>query len=237
MQKTLIILALSTAGLSGCSLLSPTPLPVERPVNPRVVQRDLAPQKTKAALAKPERVQAKSLAANPSDSTIDPKVTARAEITQLINDKAVPDPDAQRNAPPQAAAAGVTTYAVASPTAPVVAGVQAISAAAPAAPVAFKQAWKIKPEHKRVRDVIEDWAAEAGGKNNPAGAIDATFETRDFPLSIPREKIISTGDFWDAMKMLGEAFRFSDAAFQVQPTRFQQIIIIPMNKSNGTKAN
>lgn len=96
--------------------------------------------------------------------------------------------------------------------------------------------WSLKPEHRSIRDVIEDWASDAGGNGNAAAAIDVIWETRDFPLTIKREKVIATGDFWQALAVIGESYRNSDAAFQVQPTAFQQIVIIPMTKSTQADA-
>jgi hypothetical protein len=89
------------------------------------------------------------------------------------------------------------------------------------APVAAAaQAWTVKPAHHSLQQLIEDWAASAG--------YEVYFKTRDFPLSIKSEKVISTGDFWAALTLLGESYRNSDAPFQIQPTDFRQIIIYPM---------
>lgn len=90
------------------------------------------------------------------------------------------------------------------------------------------QTWALKPEHRSLRDVIEDWASTAGEKGN---GYEVIWETRDFPLSIKQKKTISTGDFFDALRLLGEAYRNSDAPFQIQPTAFQQIVVQPMNKA------
>ncbi|WP_395398648.1 hypothetical protein ACHMW6_00355 (plasmid) [Pseudoduganella sp. UC29_106] len=92
----------------------------------------------------------------------------------------------------------------------------------------------MKPDHRSLREVIEDWATEAGGRGNPDGKLDVIWETRDFPISVPREKVLSSGDIWEALTVLGEAYRDSDSAFQVQPTAFQQIVILPMKKSSKT---
>lgn len=92
-------------------------------------------------------------------------------------------------------------------------------AAAMPAPMA-RQSWSVKPEHHSLQQLIEDWAASAG--------FEVYFKTRDFPLSVKSEKVISTGDFWAALTVLGESYRNSDAPFQVQPTDFKQIVIYPM---------
>lgn len=80
--------------------------------------------------------------------------------------------------------------------------------------------WIIKSEHKWLRDLIEDWAQQAG--------YEVSWETRDFPLKVKSDKVISSGSFLDALSVLGEAYRNSDAPFQIQPTAFQQIIVRPM---------
>ncbi|GAB2881224.1 hypothetical protein GCM10027277_57940 [Pseudoduganella ginsengisoli] len=90
------------------------------------------------------------------------------------------------------------------------------------------QTWALKPEHHSLRDVIEDWATSAG---ETGSGYEVIWETRDFPLSIKQKKTISTGDFFDALRLLGEAYRNSDAPFQIQPTAFQQIVVQPMNKA------
>lgn len=235
MQKTLLLVALAAAGLSGCSWLKPSPLPVEPEKNPRVVERNLGAAKPTAASK--SRIAAKSLAnAEPLTASTDShnaKVVG-TEIAQLIKTKAVADSEVKSSASqPPHELPSVATAAVVLGTPPAIAPVKPT----PAVKEPFKQQWLIKPEHRSLRDVIEDWASEAGGKGNQEEALDVFFETRDFPLSLKREKVISSGEFWDAMKMLGEAYRYSDAAFQVQPTRFKQIVILPMNKSNGNKVD
>ena len=107
--------------------------------------------------------------------------------------------------------------------------------AKPEAPPKVVGRWSVKPDHHSLREVIEDWATAAGGRGNPDGKLDVIWETRDFPIAVPREKVLSTGDIWDALTVLGEAYRDSDSAFQVQPTAFQQIVIVPMKKSSQTQ--
>lgn len=151
-----------------------------------------------------------------------------------------------RAAKPDECSATALNAAMPSATVPRVAIVSAPAAEAsltvttvqvPPAPRAGSRTWSLKPEHHSIRDVIEDWATDAGGNGNPAAAIDVIWEARDFPLTIKREKIIATGDFWQALTVIGESYRNSDAAFQVQPTAFQQIVIIPMTKSTQADAN
>ena len=94
--------------------------------------------------------------------------------------------------------------------------------------VPLTRTWDLKPEHRSLRDVIEDWASTAGEKGT---GYDVFWETRDFPLTIKNKKTISTGDFFEALRLLGEAYRDSDAPFQIQPTAFQQIVVQPMIKA------
>lgn len=89
------------------------------------------------------------------------------------------------------------------------------SAAAPA-----PMQWSIKPSHHSLQQIIEDWASRVG--------VEVYFKTRDFPLNIKSEKVVSTGDFWAALTLLGESYRNSDAPFQIEPTDFKQIIVHPM---------
>lgn len=81
--------------------------------------------------------------------------------------------------------------------------------------------WSMKPSHLSLHQLMEEWASKVG--------YEVVFKTRDFPLNIKSEKVISTGDFWAALTLLGESYRNSDAPFQVQPTDFKQIVITPMN--------
>jgi len=85
---------------------------------------------------------------------------------------------------------------------------------------AASKEWIIKPSHKWVREVIEDWAESAG--------YEVIWESRDFEINFKSDKVISTGSFWDALTVIGEAYRNSDSPFQIQPTAFKQIIIQPM---------
>ncbi|MDO8336496.1 MAG: hypothetical protein Q7T74_07005 [Candidatus Saccharibacteria bacterium] len=83
------------------------------------------------------------------------------------------------------------------------------------------QSWNLKPEHRWLQQAVEAWGAEAG--------YEVFWETRDFEL--PKQKsdrMISSGSFFDALTILGEAYRNSDAPFQIQPTDFKQIIVRPM---------
>lgn len=97
----------------------------------------------------------------------------------------------------------------------------------PADPAMAVRQWSMKPSHLSLQALIEDWASKVG--------YEVIFKTRDFPLNIRAEKVISTGDFWAALMLLGEAYRTSDAPFQIQPTVFKQIVIQPMNAPAPTQ--
>jgi hypothetical protein len=81
--------------------------------------------------------------------------------------------------------------------------------------------WVMKSNHKWLREVVEDWATQAG--------YELFWETRDFELKIRADKQLSAGTFFDALTLLGEAYRNSDAPFQIQPTAYKQIIVRPMS--------
>ncbi|MFZ6774634.1 TcpQ domain-containing protein [Undibacterium sp. SXout7W] len=100
-----------------------------------------------------------------------------------------------------------------------------VAAKEPAQDKKSSRQWIIKAEHKYLRDLIEDWAQQAG--------YEVAWETRDFPLKVRADKVISNGSFLDALSVLGEAYRNSDAPFQIQPTAFQQIIVRPMTAQDA----
>jgi hypothetical protein len=81
--------------------------------------------------------------------------------------------------------------------------------------------WSIKPSHLSLHQLMEDWGSKVG--------FEVIFKTRDFPLNVRSEMVVSTGDFWAALTLLGESYRNSDAPFQIQPTDFKQIVVTPMN--------
>lgn len=60
------------------------------------------------------------------------------------------------------------------------------------------------------------------------------YEAREFPLGLKRDMTIAANaDFWEALRVLGEAYRKSDAAFQILPTRFRQIVVLPMGQETA----
>ncbi|HYD60579.1 MAG TPA: hypothetical protein VEC35_09505 [Noviherbaspirillum sp.] len=83
--------------------------------------------------------------------------------------------------------------------------------------------WRLMPKHRSLKELVEDWCV----------AIDCevSFETRDFPIDVKKERVISAGNIFDALELMGEAYRDSDAPFQVQPSTFNQIIILPMGQA------
>jgi len=148
---------------------------------------------------------------------------AHAAITCVINPKtglyeAKNSSDAKANEECKKRGEGMSKFIVmAEPESRSVATVQAVSTKQNQA--ASKE-WIIKPSHKWVREVIEEWAESVG--------YEVIWEARDFEVNFKTDKVISTGSFWDALTVIGEAYRNSDSPFQVQPTAFKQIIIQPM---------
>ena len=58
------------------------------------------------------------------------------------------------------------------------------------------------------------------------------YEAREFALNLRRDITIArNADFWEALRVIGETYRKSDGAFQVLPTEFKQIVILPMGQN------
>lgn len=89
--------------------------------------------------------------------------------------------------------------------------------------------WAIKPSHHSVRDVIEDWAAQAG--------YEVFWETRNFnfEFNLASDKVISSGTFWEALEVIAQSYMDSDSPFQIQPTKFKQIIVQPAQSGQNIK--
>lgn len=98
----------------------------------------------------------------------------------------------------------------------------------PARPdVLTKRAWVLKTSHHTLEEAIEDFAAQVD--------YEVVYEAREFPLELKRDITIARdADFWEAMRVLGETYRKSDGAFQILPTKFKQIVIVPMGQDNNT---
>lgn len=90
--------------------------------------------------------------------------------------------------------------------------------------------WAIKPSHHSVRDVIEDWAAQAG--------YEVFWETRNFnfEFNLTSDKVISNGTLWEALDLITQSYMNSDSPFQIQPTKFKQIIVQPAQSGQNIKS-
>ncbi len=92
--------------------------------------------------------------------------------------------------------------------------------AAPPPSASSAKSFSIKPSHKWLSDVINDWANQEG--------YEVFFETRDFEIRTKAERVIPGNDLLAALTIIGESYRDSDAPFQITPTAYKQIIVRPM---------
>jgi hypothetical protein len=108
--------------------------------------------------------------------------------------------------------------AVAKPTQP---------APAPLPPDKLKRDWVLRVDaHNTLEDALEEFAARVD--------YELVYEAREFTLNLKRDITIARGaDFWEALRVLGETYRKSDGAFQVLPTDFKQIVILPMGQNTA----
>jgi hypothetical protein len=112
--------------------------------------------------------------------------------------------------PSQSATAGVPAAAS---TAPGLAGSHADA----------RRNWVLKSNFQTLEEAIEAFAAQVD--------YEVIYEAREFPLELKRDMTIAANaDFWEALRVLGEAYRKSDGAFQILPTRFRQIVVLPMGQ-------
>lgn len=104
--------------------------------------------------------------------------------------------------------------------------VQAASQSQPAAgDAAMRRDWVLKADYQTLEEAIEAFAARVD--------YEVVYEAREFPLDLKRDMTIAANaDFWEALRVLGEAYRKSDAAFQILPTRFRQIVVLPMGQES-----
>jgi hypothetical protein len=86
-----------------------------------------------------------------------------------------------------------------------------------------KRNWVLKTSFQTLEEAIEDFAAQID--------YEVIYEAREFPLGLKRDLTIATdADFWEALRVLGETYRKSDGAFQILPTKFKQIVVVPMGQ-------
>jgi hypothetical protein len=81
--------------------------------------------------------------------------------------------------------------------------------------------WYLKASYHSLKEALDDWGSTVG--------FEVIYDTREFPLDLKADKWISSGDFWQALKTVGESYRNSDAPWQIQPTDFNQIVVVPMS--------
>lgn len=96
--------------------------------------------------------------------------------------------------------------------------------AQPAFDLNTKHDWTIRTDHHTLEEVIADFASQVD--------YEVVYEAREFPLDLHRDLTIAkNANFWEALRVLGETYRNSDGAFQILPTKFKQIVVIPMGQS------
>lgn len=97
------------------------------------------------------------------------------------------------------------------------------------ADVRAKRDWTLRTDHHTLEEAIEDFAAKVD--------YEVIYEAREFPLELRRDLTIAkNADFWEALRVLGEAYRKSDGAFQILPTKFNQIVVLPMGQATTDRS-
>lgn len=90
-----------------------------------------------------------------------------------------------------------------------------------------KRDWVLRADtHNTLEEALEEFAARVD--------YELVYEAREFSLNLKRDITVARGaDFWEALRVLGETYRKSDGAFQVLPTEFKQIVILPMGQNTA----
>lgn len=84
-----------------------------------------------------------------------------------------------------------------------------------------KMDWVLKASFNTLEEALEDFASSVD--------YEVVYEAREFPLDLKRDITIARGaTFWEALRVLGDTYRKSDGAFQILPTKFKQIVVLPM---------
>lgn len=87
-----------------------------------------------------------------------------------------------------------------------------------------KMDWVLKATYSTLEEALEDFASRVD--------YEVVYEAREFPLGLKRDLTIARGvSFWEALRVLGETYRKSDGAFQILPTKFNQIVVLPMGQT------
>lgn len=90
-----------------------------------------------------------------------------------------------------------------------------------------KMDWVLKASFNTLEEALEDFASRVD--------YEVVYEAREFNLNLKRDIPIARGaNFWEALRILGETYRKSDGAFQILPTDFKQIVILPMGQNAAT---
>lgn len=96
-------------------------------------------------------------------------------------------------------------------------------------PEQMKRDWVLKTSHATLEEALAEFAARVD--------YEVVYENRELHLNLKRDMPIARGaDFWEMLAVLGEAYRKSDAAFQIIPTKFKQIVVVPMGQENTAAA-
>lgn len=130
---------------------------------------------------------------------------------------------AVRTTPSQAATAPAAAIAPVASAAPVTAlgsvGSKAVRADQ------LKRDWVLKTSHNTLEEALEEFASRID--------YELVYENRELLLNLKRDiPIARNADFWEMLAVLGETYRKSDAAFQIIPTDFKQIVVVPMGQEN-----
>jgi hypothetical protein len=90
-----------------------------------------------------------------------------------------------------------------------------------------KMDWVLKASFNTLEEALEDFASRVD--------YEVVYEAREFPLELKRDITIARGaSFWEALRVLGDTYRKSDGAFQILPTKFNQIVVLPMGHTAAT---
>lgn len=96
-------------------------------------------------------------------------------------------------------------------------------------PEQMKRDWVLRTSYATLEEALIDFASRVD--------YEVIYENRELHLNLKRDMPIARGaDFWEMLGVLGEAYRKSDAAFQIIPTKFKQIVVVPMGQMSTAAA-
>lgn len=132
-----------------------------------------------------------------------------------------------RSVPVQPATSAAITAAPVSGAA--VAATPSSAASRAVRPDQAKRDWVLKTSHTTLEEALEEFAARID--------YELVYENRELLLNLKRDMPIArNADFWEMLTLLGEAYRKSDAPFQIIPTEYKQIVVVPMGQENTAAA-